>query len=315
MKGLKTKSAIITICLVLIFALFTACKSEEKSDKRLKVVTTIFPVYDWTLQILNGDDKDVDVSMLLSNGTDLHSYQPNANDIRKISNCDVFIYVGGESDEWVDDVLKEAKNKKMKVVNLMDVLGDRLKEEDNEDSKDREYDEHIWLSVRNAKLCSEAIEKAMSEINPKNADLYRNNLEEYQEKLQDLDNSYQELVSKARQKTLIFGDRFPFRYLLSDYELSYYAAFSGCSSETEASFSTIKFLADKVDKLGIKHVIIIEKSSKKIADTIIENTKNKNQDVLTLDSMQSITEKDIKAGADYIKIMEKNLKTLKKALN
>lgn len=330
MKFMKRRSTlIIAISLVFIAALLTSCKTEEKNNGKLKVVTTIFPVYDWTEQIIGEKDKDVDVSMLLSNGTDLHSYQPTAKDIKKIANCDIFIYVGGESDEWVEDVLEEAKNKKIKAINLMDVLGDSVKEEEvkegmteghededeDHDEDEKEYDEHIWLSLKNAKISTSAIAKALSEADPKNADTYKNNLNKYQEKLEKLDSEYREATMNGKQKTLIFGDRFPFRYLVNDYGLDYYAAFVGCSSETEASFKTIKFLSGKVDELGIKHVITIEKSNKKIAETIIKNTSDKNQDILTLDSMQSTTGDDVKSGANYIKIMEQNLEVLKKAIN
>lgn len=330
MKFMKRRSTlIIAISLVLIATLLTSCKGEDKNNGKLKVVTTIFPVYDWTEQIVGEKDKDVDVSMLLSNGTDLHSYQPTAKDIKKIANCDVFIYVGGESDEWVEDVLEEAKNKKIKAINLMDVLGDAVKEEEvkegmteghededeDHDEDEKEYDEHIWLSLKNAKLCSQAIEEALSEVDPSNADTYKANLNNYEEKLDALDSEYQEATANGKQKTLIFGDRFPFRYMVNDYGLDYFAAFVGCSSETEASFKTIKFLSEKADQLGIKHIITIEKSDKKIAETIIKNTSAKNQDILTLDSMQSTTGDDVKSGTSYIEIMKKNLDVLKKAMN
>lgn len=336
---------LILVCSVLVMAiamLLSGCgKSAGKSGK-LSVVTTIFPEYDWTKQILGDKAKDVELTMLMADGTDLHSYQPSAKDIEKISNADVFIYVGGESDEWVNDALKEAKNKDMIVVNLMNVLGDAVKEEEvkegmevheqehdhdhehGEEAKEHEHehehgevesDEHVWLSLRNAKACSAAIADALSKADSKNADIYKKNLKAYDEKLSELDNKYEEIVRSAGTKTLIFGDRFPFRYMVSDYGLDYFAAFVGCSAETEASFSTIQFLSNKVNELGIKHVMTIEKSDEKIAKTIVKNTRTKDQDILTLDSMQSTTADDVKDGANYIKIMEKNLDVLKKALN
>ena len=269
----------------------------------------------------------MDLTMLLDNGVDLHSYQPTADDIMKISDCDLFIYVGGESDAWVEDALKEAVNKDMKVINLLDVLGNSVKEEEvvegmeaeeeeEEDGADEEpeYDEHVWLSLRNAKVLCKAIADYLAEIDTENADTYQDNEKAYADKLDELDKKYRETLDSASQKTLLFGDRFPFRYMVDDYGLSYYAAFVGCSAETEASFETITFLAGKTDELGLKNIMTIEKSDQKIAKTIIRNTKGKNQGILTLDSMQSTTSDDVKKGATYFSIMENNLNVLQKAL-
>lgn len=263
----------------------------------------------------------MDITMLLDNGVDLHSYQPTAEDIMKVSDCDLFVYVGGESDAWVDDALKQAKNKDMQVVDLLDVLGNSAKEEEviegmepEEEEEEPEYDEHVWLSVKNAEVLSKAIADALEKVDPDHKDIYQENASAYSEKLKDLDAKYQEVVDGASQKTLLFGDRFPFRYLVDDYGLSYYAAFVGCSAESEASFDTISFLANKVDELGLKDIMAIENSNQKIAKTIIENTKEKNQKILTLDSMQSTTSDDVKNGTTYLSVMEKNLEVLKEAL-
>lgn len=317
--------------------------SENTNAKKLKVVTTIFPEYDWVMQILGDKADKADVTMLLDKGVDLHSYQPSTADISKISEADVFIYVGGESDEWVKDVLKQAKNKNLKVINLMDVIGDKAKEEevkegmqaedehDHDKDKDHdekhdqdkehdhdkdepEYDEHVWLSLKNAKIFTKKISDVLSEVDKDNAKTYKANYKNYAEKLDELDKKYAEAVSSAKVKTLVFGDRFPFRYLVNDYGLDYYAAFVGCSAESEASFETITFLAKKIDELGLKHILTIEGKNHKIAKAVIENTKNKSQKILTLDSMQSTTSNDVKNGATYLGIMEKNLEVLKKAL-
>lgn len=266
----------------------------------------------------------MDLTMLLDNGADLHSYQPTASDIMKISECDIFIYVGGESDTWVEDALKEAVNKNMKVINLLEVLGSSVKEEEvvegmkaeNEfgAEEEAEYDEHVWLSLKNAKVICKAIADDLAEIDPAKADTYQKNEETYAEKLDELDQSYQETVDSSTQNTLLFGDRFPFRYMTDDYGLRYYAAFAGCSAETEASFETITFLAGKIDELGLKNIITIENSDQKVAKTIIENTEEKNQGILTMDSMQATTSDDTKNGATYLSIMEKNLNTLQKTL-
>ncbi|MGF0065456.1 metal ABC transporter substrate-binding protein [Lachnospiraceae bacterium SGI.085] len=295
----------------------------ENDSQKMKVVTTIFPEYDWVKQIAGEEASNLELTMLLDNGVDLHSYQPTADDIMKISECDLFIYVGGESDAWVEDALKEAVNKNMKVINLLDVLGNTVKEEEvvegmqteeEESEEGPEYDEHVWLSLKNAKVLCKAIADDLADIDAENAHIYQSNEQDYVKKLDDLDKQYQEVVDASSQKTLIFGDRFPFRYMVDDYGLSYYAAFVGCSAETEASFETITFLAKKTDELGIRNIMTIEKSDQKIAKTIIDNTKDKNQNILTLDSMQSTTSDDVKNGTTYFSVMEDNLEVLKEAL-
>lgn len=329
---------IITLMLVAVLAVCalsgcgTSKSGEDTKDKKIKIVTTIFPEYDWVMQILGDKADKADVTMLLDKGVDLHSYQPSTADIAKISEADVFIYVGGESDEWVEDVLKEAKNKKLKVINLMDVMGDKAKEEevkegmqaeeeehaeeakDGKEEEEVEYDEHVWLSLKNAKIFTKKIADVLSEVDKDDAKTYQANYESYAKKLDDLDKKYADAVASAKNKTLVFGDRFPFRYLVNDYGLDYYAAFVGCSAESEASFETVTFLAKKIDELGLGNVLTIEGKNHKIAKTVVDNTKNKDQKVLTMDSMQSTTSKDVKDGATYLGIMEKNLEVLKEAL-
>ena len=327
----------IAILLVAVMATLgiSACRKENSNqetkiqkESNIKVVTTIFPEYDWVRQIAGKEADQMDITMLLDNGVDLHSYQPTAEDIMKVSDCDLFVYVGGESDSWVDDALKQVKNKDMQVVNLLDVLGNSVKEEEviegmeseeeeeesDGEEEEPEYDEHVWLSVKNAEVLSKAIADALEKADPDHKDVYQENASAYSEKLRDLDAKYQEVVDGASQKTLLFGDRFPFRYLVDDYGLSYYAAFVGCSAESEASFETITFLSNKVDELGLKNIMTIENSNQKIAKTIIENTKEKNQKILTLDSMQSTTSDDAKNGTTCLSVMEKNLEVLKEAL-
>lgn len=304
----------------------SAPSASQSGSKPLKIVTTIFPEYDWVREILGDKADHAEVTMLLDNGVDLHSYQPTADDIIKISDCDLFIYVGGESDGWVEDALKEATNKEMQVINLLDVLGEQVKEEEvvegmeaeeeeSEDENEPEYDEHVWLSLKNAETLCNAITDALEEIDLANKDAYAANAASYLEKLAALDGEYQTVVDNAAQKTVLFGDRFPFRYLVDDYGLSYYAAFAGCSAETEASFETISFLAGKVDELGLPCVLTIEGAKHKIAETIVQNTAEKNQSILTLDSMQSTTSTDVENGTTYLSVMESNLDVLKQALN
>ncbi len=353
----------------LILAVFSALTTSvfaakaKKSDK-LKVVTTIFPEYDWTREIIGNNIKNVELTLLLGNGVDLHSYQPSIQDIAKISTADIFIYVGGESDGWVKDALKNATNKNIKVINLMETLGDKVKaeevkegmqaeeeeehhhhdgehhddeDEDEDEHEDEdhdhdheaeeghhhhhhgeedevEYDEHVWLSLRNAKILCAEIASALSEKDSANAASYKSNLSSYTAKLDTLDSKYTAAVKAGSKNTILFGDRFPFRYLVDDYGLDYFAAFVGCSAETEASFETVIFLSKKVDELGLNSVLKIESGDGKIARTIIQNTKRKNAKVLTLDSIQSTTAKQAKAGTTYLKIMEGNLSVLTEAL-
>lgn len=309
---------VLLLSALMVLSVLSGCDNKKNNnDNKLKVVTTTFPIYDWVKEILK--DEDVDVSLLQDNGVDLHSYEPTVDDIAKINNADVFMYVGGESDGWVESVLESNKN--VRVVNLLEVLGDSVKleeelegvehdhEHDHEDEE--ESDEHIWLSLRNAKKCIEAIKDVLCELDPTNIDRYKKNAEEYIEKLELLDHKYMEVVDKAKNDTLVFGDRFPFRYLVDDYNLNYYAAFVGCSTESEASFNTITFLAKKLDELGLTSILTTEGNNHKIAKTIIKNTVNKNQEILTLNSMQG----GILEGYTYLSIMENNLEVLKRALN
>jgi len=301
------------------------------SDGNISVVCTIFPQYDWVRQILGSKSDNMNLTLLLNSGVDLHNYQPTVDDIVKVSTCDLFIYVGGESDEWVDDALAEATNPNMVVINLLDALGDVAKTEeiiegmeenydhDDGDTEDNhedeeEYDEHVWLSLKNAEVFCVAIENALSSLDTGNAEEYQSNLEAYTEKLSALDAEYQTAVNAASGRTLLFGDRFPFRYLADDYGLECYAAFPGCSAETEASFETIAFLAEKVDELSLNTIMVTESADQSIAKTIINNTKSKDQKILVLDALQSVTAGNVQNGTTYISIMESNLTVLKEAL-
>ena len=502
----------IFLALTMVVGLLAGCgkkndvETGESDSNKLSVVTTIFPEYDWVREILGDKAESTDLTMLLNSGVDLHSYQPTADDIVKISDCDLFIYVGGESDKWVDDALKEATNKDMKVIDLLEVLGDSVKTEEtvegmqetehahdhskevstfeDHEVQDRslsdwegswqsaypfaldgtlddafavmaeegemtadeyktyyqkgyktditnidiagdhitftyengkkagtdykyigyyiqnwstgtkaamyrfeavdrtsgapiyiefndhmiesaaaehfhirmsnesfdaivdpenswptffpadmtgeelcehmeghghaheeEADEHVWLSLKNAKTLVAAIADALQELDPDNKSTHAANAAAYIEKLSALDGAYQSAVDGAARKTVLFGDRFPFRYLVDDYGLHYYAAFAGCSAESEASFETVSFLAKKVDELGLPCVLTIEGKNHKIAETIVENTAEKNQKMLTMDSMQSTTSEDVANGTTYLSVMEQNLGVLKEALD
>ena len=314
---------LIVLLLSLFFLLSTALPAGMAEEKPLKIVTTIFPIYDWVRQIIG--EQDADVTMLMDSGVDLHNFQPTAQDILTIAQCDLFIYVGGESDEWTEDVLKTAQNESMTAINLLDALGDDVKEEEivegmeaeeeEGEEEEAESDEHVWLSLRNAEKLVKVIAETLAEIDAEKAEPYRANAESYIEKLQALDAQYAEAVNAAAFQTLLFGDRFPFRYLADDYGLTYYAAFAGCSAETEASFQTILFLAQKVDELGLPAVLTIENPKTRIAETVVNATQKKNQKILSLNSMQGMTAQEVKDGAAYLSLMENNLIVLRDALN
>lgn len=311
------KRIISTILAILIStALFTSCQSVlPKYDDKINIVCTAFPVYDWTKQIV-GDSDNVNLTYLLGNGSDLHNFQPTTDDIIKISDCDIFIYIGGESDAWVEDVLANAQNKDMKVVNLLDVLADSVVEEEvkegmnaENDEDETEYDEHIWLSLTNAQKCVNEITSAVCSVDNDNSLKYSSNANDYITDLIVLDKMFHYLFDKNPQ-TLIFGDRFPFRYFIEDYNLDYYAAFTGCSADTEASFETITFLAQKANELNASTIFAIENSDCTIADAVIVNTKSKSQDIAVLDSAQSVTNQQIDGGMTYLYVMQKNYDVL-----
>lgn len=319
------KTFALLLALLTLAAIFTGCGKQTVTDRpgKLKIVATIFPEYDWVREILGGTAENAEITLLMDNGVDLHSYQPTVEDLVKISDCDLFLYVGGESDGWAADALKSKTNSGRTVISLLDVLGDDLKTEetvegmqadDHGHDKAPETDEHVWLSLKNAQTLVSAISQALQEADPGNREAYAANTTAYLQKLSALDAAYRSAVDGGATKTILFGDRFPFRYLADDYDLRYYAAFAGCSAETEASFETVSFLARKVDEEGLPCVLTIEGTQHKIAETVVQNTMEKNQKVLTMDSMQSTTSKDAENGVTYLSIMEKNLAVLKEAL-
>ena len=318
--------------------------TQASDPDKLHIVCTIFPEYDWVREILGDHADQAEVTYLLDNGTDLHSYQPTADDMIRISTCDLFIYVGGESDKWAADALAEAVNKDMKTIDLMTVIGDAVKEEelkegmqgeedeehDHEEEDEEhdhesdehdhhheegeiEYDEHVWLSLRNAKTVCAAIESDLATIDPAHAGDYKANLDAYTAKLDTLDGEFRALADASSVKTLVFGDRFPFRYFVDDYGLDYYAAFIGCSAETEASFETVAFLSNKLNELNCDTVFTLENSDHSIAETIIR-TSGRNATIAELNSLQSVSAQEIADGASYLSLMQKNCDVLANVL-
>ena len=309
----------------------SVAESKSEETKKLSIVTTIFPAYDWVKQVV-GDNKNVEISFLIDKGVDLHSYQASAADIAKITDSDLFVYVGGESDDWAEDIIKENPN--LNYINMVDSIGEAAlaeelvegmqdeEEHDNESEEhaneegeheegEEEIDEHVWLSIKNAETIVSAIEAKLAEIDPDNKAEYEKNANDYLAKLDELDKEYKDTLSSIQNKTIIVGDRFPFRYLVNEYGIKYYAAFKGCDAGSEASFETVKFLANKMDELNMSDIFIIDGSKGDLAKTIVENTKDKNAKVLVLDSMQSTKSSD---NASYLDIMKKNLEVLKEVL-
>ncbi|MBS6397252.1 MAG: zinc ABC transporter substrate-binding protein [Clostridiales bacterium] len=328
---MKKKYIIAGIGAVLLAAVCAGCGSREKTtaeEDRLQIVCTIFPQYDWTRELLGDRLEDVELTLLMKDGADLHSYQPTVWDMAKIADADLFLYVGGESDFWIEDVLANMGQTHMRTLNLMEILEEDVYEEEHMEGMQEprghdheeegqelpEYDEHVWLSLRNAQKVCTAVTEALCELDEEYSSVYRQNLEDYGKELQALDAAYEQTVEQASGHVLLFGDRFPFRYLVEDYGLRYYAAFAGCSAETEASFETITFLAGKADELGIPVVLAIDGSDGRIAETIAGNTKTRDQQVLILDSMQSVTGEEIEQGENYLSVMEENLLVLEAAL-
>lgn len=330
---------------------------EKGNSNKISIVCTTFPQYDWVKNILGEEAERFNVTLLLDNGVDMHSYQPAVKDIATAGSSDLFIYVGGESDTWVEDALKEAKNKDLKAINLMETLDNSVKEEEvvegmqeereslghshEKSSKEKqeqtqkeshensqeingqkeaadeepEYDEHIWLSIRNAEIMVKNIEKAIEQLDSDNAKVYQTNAENYIKKLDTLDKQYANTIQNAKYKAILFGDRFPFRYMADDYDLKYYAAFAGCSAETMAEFETVTFLAKKADELRLPVILTIENSDGRIAEAVKSNTTKKNQKILAMNSLQSVTKEQLADGITYLQVMQENLSVLSEALN
>ena len=314
----------LTLSLLLVLSALVGCESKNKNKDGISIVTTVFPIYDWVEELLGEKADDTQLTMLLDSGVDLHNFQPTTDDIIKISSCDLFIYVGGESDGWVEDVLKTSANKDRIVINLMELMEESLEEavSHSEESHDHDHDhqhhldEHIWLSLRNAVTACGIIADGLYKADPDNKDIYSVNLSDYTAKLNALDAKYSAAVESATHKTLVFPDRFPFTYLCHDYGIEYYAAFNGCSTDTAASPEVIATLAGKINELSLGCVMTIEGSELiDFTNTVIGATTAKNARILTVNSLQTVTAADVENGIDYLAVMESNLTSFAQALN
>ena len=397
MKKVSFYSLLLSVFAAAIFSLVACNETSDKKPEqtKLSIVTTIYPEYAWVKEILGQRADSVELTLLIKNGVDLHSYKPTAQDIAKIASANMVIYVGGESDEWIKDALEATPKKGRSEINLMKALGDRVKAEEivegmqgfetkdvvrqkvtepaevhqperetREDAKEDhehaeaheagehehhtkhaeehdhehhehadpstssgtkehhhhdeevEKDEHVWLSLKNAEILVQKITVELAKLDLAHASAYKDNAADYIARITALDGDYRKAIESAHRKTILFGDRFPFRYLVDDYGIKYYAAFVGCSAESEASFETIAFLANKMDSDSLPAILTIEKGNKKIASAVLAASKNsKDAQILTINSMQSVTEQQIAKGESYLTIMQTNLEILKKALN
>lgn len=315
----------ISVFIIIAISISVLCSCGTNVDEHdgMNIVCTAFPQYDFVKNIIGSDEG---LTLLLDDGADLHSYEPTAQDIIKIGSADIFIYIGGASDDWAEGVIRSANNPNLKTIALMDLV-DTLKEEyvsgmqqenhvhEHHDAHSGDHsgeDEHIWLSLKNAVKITESLCEQICKADPENSDKYISNSENYITKLSTLDTEYKKIVSAASRKSVLFADRFPFRYLTEDYGLTYFAAFAGCSSESEATFETMAFLIDKTKELALPYVLTIEGSDGSLAKTVCESTGAK---TAVLDSCQSVSMSDIKNGTSYINIMKSNLEVLQEALN
>lgn len=324
---MKKKITAIILALGLVLCLFAGCSGnggEHTGDNgKLNIVCTMFPMYDWVANILGDKVTDVNMTLLLDSGADLHSYQPTAEDILKIASADIFVYVGGESDKWVGEVTSSVDVSGVKLFSLLSELGDAVVEEETvegmeaeaeeEEEEETEYDEHVWLSLDNASKLTHRLAAVISSADEQNAAVYEANAKEYAAKLTELSAEYKTAVENADKDTLVVADRFPFRYLCKDYGINYYAAFSGCSAESEAAFSTITFLAEKTNELGLNALVVTETGDGSIARTVRDTAGNSDLEILTLNAMQSVTSEDL-ATASYYETMKTNLSVLTQAL-
>lgn len=318
---LKKFISLLSAAAILFTLVLTGCnKAEDESNGKINVVSTIFPQYDFSRQIA-GDNANL--KMLIPPAGESHTYEPTPQDIISIENSDVFLYIGGENDKWVDDILDGIDTNKTKVVKLMDCVdtvdeeiieGMQEHTEEHEEDHDETYnkDEHIWTSPINAISMTNTICDAMCNADKKNSEIYKENAKKYISQLEELDNEFKNVVDSAENNELVFGDRFPLRYFTDEYGLKYYAAFPGCSSETEPSAATIAFLTNKVKEDKIPVILKIELSNGVVANTIAEET---NTEVMTFYSCHNLTKEQFENGETYLSMMTENIATLKKALS
>ncbi len=308
------------LCILCLTVTGLICPAQAKEDGTLKVVATIFPQYDF-LRAIAGDK--IELSMLLKPGAEIHSYEPSPQDIISIQKSDLFVFVGGESDAWVRTILESAPSdtrKDMALMELVEASAEQAHEHDDDheheythgEDHEHEYDEHVWTSPVNAMTIVSALTDALCELDPDNAEFYRENAEAYLAELTQLDTDFREVIESAKRKHLVFGDRFPLTYFVLEYGLTYSAAFPGCASETEPSAATIANLMMDIVKEQIPVVFYIELSNHQIADILAEQTGAK---PMLFYTCQNVTADDFAAGRTYLELMRANVEPLREALN
>lgn len=314
MKKNRIKSLFISIILLVLPAVsFTGCTTIGKADNKTTVVCTVFPLYDWTKEITK-DCEDIEVILLEDDGTDMHSYQPTVKDLVDIEDCDVFIYIGGESEEWAKEYSEKHPSESRLDICLMDEINEDILLESSEgiisaeEEEEEAYDEHIWLSLKRSIKCVDVMGNALKN-KTSYADKITESLSLYEEKLNELDKEYAEYFS-SNPRTLIIADRFPFRYLAEDYGFDYLAAFPGCSSESSISFVPVVELSEGLKNSDENVVFITESGDTELADTVIEQS-GKDAKTIVLDSLQCVSLKKIEEGASYYSLMKSNLDALK----
>ena len=322
MKTIKRVLALM-LALCLCAGMIAGCGKRAADSGKLKIVVTVFPIYDWMRNILGDRVNDVELILLEQSGADLHNFQPTVQDIYAITTCDLFVCIGGESDKWVANALAQGSKDGRTVINLLQALGTSARAEETpegaveaeEEHDGPAYDEHIWLSLRNAAALCPVMAEALAAHDKENAETYRKNCEAYVAQLKALDGEYAAATQAAATKTLLFADRYPFLYLVQDYGLTAYAAFSGCSTDVNASFEMIHNLSEKIRTLELKHVAVLESSDRQLAESIISQSGCTGVSIVVLNSMQSITMHEIQSGRTYLGIMRQNLDVLKNALS
>lgn len=320
-KWITLWSSLLLLCLLL-----TGCGSQAEEEaqpdgeeQRLQIVTTVFPAYDFARAVAG---EYADVTLLLPPGTESHSYEPTPADIISVEECDLFIYLGGESDAWVDTILDStgAGDKAMRMIDCVDLLEEETVEGMEAEHEDHDhglgevvgYDEHVWTSPKNAAAITRAIGARLEELDAAHAQDYAAGAEDYAAQLEVLDGEFRTFFDGVTDKTIVFGDRFPLRYFAEEYGLNYYAAFPGCSTQTEPSAATVAFLTDKVREEGISTVWYIEFSNHLVADSIAEAA---GADTALFHTCHNVSAEDLENGATYISLMEGNLERLRQHMH
>ncbi len=309
--------------LALVILLGGCGKAESILDtSKIQITTMQFVAYDWLREIVGEDNENIQLNLINDTGTDLHSYQPKVQDVALMSNSDLLVYTGGESEEWIEDSIKDPANKDLKALSLLQILGDQAYIEEvkegmvaDEEEEEEAYDEHVWLSVKNAIIFVQALKEQVIALDPAHASTYEANAAAYLARLKNLDKQYSKAVKEAKSNTLIFADRFAFRYLVEDYGLDYDAAYLGCSADTQVTFHTITTLAKDMDEANAQAIIVVDNSDESLAATVLEYTADPHRPILRMNSLQAATKSQIKEGLNYYDIMKDNLAVLKKALN